>query len=147
MEAEKKTEYLVCHPDELRPVAANLLAHARGRTIFAFSGELGAGKTTLIQVLCRELGIEDAVTSPTFSIVNEYHLRSETDPPQVVYHLDLYRVKNLEEALDAGLMEYLDSGSICFVEWPQVAEVLLPPDTVSVHLSVTAGGCRKILSL
>lgn len=100
------------------------------KRVFAFHGEMGTGKTTFIKALCKVLGSKDALGSPTFSIVNEY--RSGKGDP--IYHIDLYRVETLREALDLGLTEYLESGHYCFVEWPQIAEELMPTDAVLLDL-------------
>ncbi len=105
-------------------------------------GDLGAGKTTLVQALCRRLGVTEAVTSPTFALVNEY--RGATDP---VYHLDLYRLADAEEAVGIGVEDYLFSPYYCFVEWPDVLAGLLPADYLSIQLTATADNHRKILLL
>jgi tRNA threonylcarbamoyladenosine biosynthesis protein TsaE len=115
---------------EIPAIAREFLKTFEGKHVFAFHGEMGTGKTTFIKALCRELGSMDALGSPTFSIVNEY--RSGKGDP--VYHIDLYRVETLREALDLGLTEYLESGHYCFVEWPQVAAELMPDDAVLLDL-------------
>lgn len=120
---------------EADAMAASLLNTFPDRRVFAFRGELGAGKTTLIKALCRELGVEDQATSPSFSIVNEY-LDAARRP---VYHFDLYRLKSVRELEDIGFHEYLDSGHYCFVEWPEIALALLPPGTVTVRINVMNG--------
>lgn len=102
---------------------------------------MGAGKTTFISALCRELGVrEDAVGSPTFAIVNEYRTASG-DP---VFHFDFYRIERPEEALDIGLYDYLDSGCLCLIEWPENIEGLLPDDTLIVNIDVLPDGTRKL---
>ena len=103
------------------------LGHYR---VFALYGEMGAGKTTWVHALCRYLGVKDAVASPTFSIINQY----ATQDGVVICHMDLYRLKDVEEALQAGVEEALESDAVCWVEWPERAEVLLPPDTVKVFI-------------
>ncbi|MDE7473505.1 MAG: tRNA (adenosine(37)-N6)-threonylcarbamoyltransferase complex ATPase subunit type 1 TsaE [Muribaculaceae bacterium] len=111
-------------------------------TVFAFYGDMGAGKTTFINALCRELGVsEDIATSPSFSIVNEY--RSDTTA-ELIYHFDLYRLDNLDEALDMGIEDYFDSGALCLLEWPERVEELLPDDTVRVKLFVNDDDSRTI---
>ena len=111
-------------------------------TVFAFYGDMGAGKTTFINALCRELGVsEDIATSPSFSIVNEY--RSDTTA-ELIYHFDLYRLDNLDEALDMGIEDYFDSGALCLLEWPERVEDLLPDDTVRVKLFVNDDDSRTI---
>ncbi len=103
--------------------------------IFAFYGEMGAGKTTFIKAICKELGVLHEVTSPSFAIVNEYKTKNNT----IIYHFDLYRIEKLPELLDIGFEEYLDSNAIIFIEWPEIAENLLPKTTVSVGISVVEG--------
>ena len=111
-------------------------------TVFAFYGDMGAGKTTFINALCRELGVsEDIATSPSFSIVNEY--RSDTTA-ELIYHFDLYRLDSLDEALDMGIEDYFDSGALCLLEWPERVEELLPDDTVRVKLFVNDDDSRTI---
>lgn len=112
------------------------------RTVIAFHGEMGAGKTTFINALVRRLGVEqDATGSPTFSLVNEY--RSDTTA-ELIYHFDLYRIENLEEAFDMGLEDYLESGCLCLIEWPEKVESMLPDDTVDVTISVNPDGLRTL---
>ncbi len=136
----------VFHIDELGEVAGELLAYAGDRKKIVFSGDLGAGKTTLIKAICRQLGVGEAVTSPTYALVNEY---ATTLPPFLpIYHFDLYRLKDLEEALDIGIEEYLyDNTSYCFIEWPEVISSLLPADIVKVELKIIKDSARKILYL
>lgn len=108
--------------------------------IFAFHGEMGAGKTTFINEVCRLLGVnDDATASPTFALVNEYRGTEGS-----IYHMDLYRVESAEEARDMGIEDYLDSGNLCFIEWPDVATPFLPDDTVNVHIIVKPGGKRSL---
>jgi tRNA threonylcarbamoyladenosine biosynthesis protein TsaE len=126
----------------------SLLAHTGDRRIMAFQGEIGAGKTTFIQAFCRRLGVQEPVTSPTFSLVNEYQYRSEDGGPvQSVFHMDLYRLEDTDEALDFGIEEYLDSGAYCLIEWPELVESLLPEDTVWINLRIVDDSTRKMLIL
>ncbi len=112
-------------------------------TVYAFYGQMGAGKTTLIAELCRALGVEDdEISSPTFSLINEY--RSSTTA-ELIYHFDLYRLKNLEEAFDIGAEDYFDSGALCFLEWPERIEDILPDDTVKVNIKVNEDQSRDII--
>lgn len=112
-------------------------------TVFAFYGDMGAGKTTVINALCRVLGVEeDTTNSPSFSIVNEY--RSDTTA-ELIYHFDLYRIENLEEAFDIGIEDYFDSGALCLLEWPERIEDILPYDTVKVEIKINDDNTRQLL--
>ena len=113
---------------------------ASGRSIVAFEGEMGAGKTTLIRALCAALGVADDVSSPTFALVNEY--RDGAGRP--VYHFDFYRIDSLDEALRIGAAEYFDSGYLCLIEWPSRIAELLPTDRLTVEISVTGPESRVI---
>jgi tRNA threonylcarbamoyladenosine biosynthesis protein TsaE len=115
---------------ELASAAKQFLAHFPTQKIFAFHGDLGAGKTTFIKILCEQLGVKDAMSSPSFSLVNEY--RDAQNNP--IYHFDLYRLKSPQEAFDIGMEEYLYSGNYCFVEWPERAEEILPEETIHVFI-------------
>lgn len=118
-------------PEEAADLAAALLHSCPERRVFAFRGELGAGKTTLIKALCAELGVAAGTGSPSFAIVNEYSAAGGAP----VYHFDLYRLKDASELDGIGFDEYLDSGHYCFIEWPELAGHRLPPDTVRIDLS------------
>ena len=110
-------------------------------TLVAFYAPMGAGKTTFTTAVCKALGVkEDAISSPTFAIVNEY--RSGTGEP--IYHFDFYRIERPEEALDIGLYDYLDSGALCLMEWPENIEGLLPEETLRVHIAVNPDGSRTL---
>lgn len=111
-------------------------------TVFAFNGQMGAGKTTFIKALCEALGVSETVTSPTFSIVNEY--RSD-DTGELIYHFDFYRIKKLDEAYDMGCEDYFYSGAVCFIEWPELVEDLLPGNTVWVDIRVNDDESRTIV--
>mgnify|MGYP000153868841 CR=1 FL=1 len=111
------------------------------RRIFAFYGKMGAGKTTFIKAVCEELGVSDVITSPTFAIVNEY--RSEI-AGELIYHFDFYRIKKLEEVYDMGYEDYLYSGALCFIEWPELIEELLPGNTVKVTIEEIENGEREV---
>lgn len=112
------------------------------RTVFAFYGDMGAGKTTFINALSRALGVEeDATGSPSFAIVNEY--RSDTTA-ELIYHFDLYRLESVEEALEIGVEDYFDSGALCLLEWPERIEALLPDDTVIVDIAVNPDESRTL---
>ena len=131
---------VVSQLDEVNAAARRLLGEGRERSVWLFTGDMGAGKTTLIQALCRALGVLSNVQSPTFSIVNEY----TTHEGHSVYHFDCYRLRNEAEALDIGIEEYFDSGDYCFIEWPERITSLWPATYYQVTLSVDADGSRTI---
>ena len=108
--------------------------------IFAFYGTMGAGKTTFVKALCEEMGVTDTVNSPTFAIVNEY----DTPTGRPVYHFDFYRIKRLAEVYDMGYEDYFYGRGICFIEWPELIEELLPEETVCVTIEEQADGSRVI---
>lgn len=111
--------------------------------VFAFHGQMGAGKTTFISALCRARGTTDHVGSPTFSLINEYRYK-EANTDKSIFHIDLYRLKDEEEALNAGVEDCLYSGNICFVEWPEKAPHLLPPDSVHVYVYTVNDRTRRL---
>lgn len=113
------------------------------RTVFAFRGEMGAGKTTFITEVCRQLGVEDMANSPSFSIINEYRSDSTAE---LIYHFDFYRLDSEEEAIEIGTEDYFDSGALCFIEWPERVESLLPGDTVEVSITVDAADNSRTIS-
>lgn len=109
--------------------------------VFAFYGKMGAGKTTFVKAICECLGVDDVITSPTFAIVNEYTSATTGD---AIYHFDFYRIKKLEEVYDMGYEDYFYSGSLCFLEWPELIEDLLPEDATKVTIEETADGARVV---
>lgn len=109
-------------------------------TVFAFRGEMGAGKTTFIKSICENLGVSDTINSPTFAIVNEYR----SDSGELIYHFDFYRINKIEEAYDFGYEDYFFSGSLCFIEWPEKIESLLPADVVNVNITISDDGSRNV---
>lgn len=127
--------------EEIAVAAKEFVAAMGERKVFAFYGKMGAGKTTFIKAVCEELGVEDVITSPTFAIVNEY--RSETSG-ELIYHFDFYRVKKIEEVYDMGFEDYFYSGALCFIEWPELCEEVLPEDTVKVTIEETPDSSRLI---
>ncbi len=125
---------------ELRRVAEELLAFCDERKVIIFIGEIGAGKTTLITQICALLKVNENISSPTYSIVNEYE-----SPNAPVFHIDLYRLKNIEEALGIGIEDYIYSGNYCFIEWPELIEQLLDPsELVTVKIETLEDNSRKI---
>ncbi len=124
---------------DLDKIASEFIADFSLSKIFAFHGDLGAGKTTFIKAICASLGVKDAMSSPSFSLVNEYLDENGNS----IYHFDLYRLKSPEEAFEIGMEEYLYSGNYCFIEWPERAEELLPEETVHVMIK-TIGETREI---
>ncbi len=128
--------------DDLDRAAYKFMTEMDDYTVFAFYGEMGAGKTTFINALCRQLGVEtDATNSPSFAIINEY--RSDTTA-ELIYHFDCYRLEREEEAVDLGAEDYFDSGALCLIEWPERIASLLPDDTVNVTITVGPGQERLI---
>ena len=124
----------------LQKTAKLLLDHFPEERIFALYGTMGAGRTTLIKALCKELGSEDYVTSPTFALINEY----STSTGALIYHFDFYRIKKLEEAYDLGYEDYIYSGNYCFIEWPEMIESLLPDGIVAVSIKEGDKGARQV---
>lgn len=125
--------------DGLPMVAEKILTSFKGKRLFAFQGTMGAGKTTLIKEICKQLQVVEVVNSPTFSLVNEY----TTASGGFVYHFDFYRIKKIEEAYDFGYEEYFFGEGICLIEWPEVIEELIPEDTVAVKIDLLPDGSRK----
>jgi len=127
-------------PEELPVVAKKFVASMGDSRIFALYGDMGAGKTTFIKAVCEELGVKDVINSPTFAIVNEY----STETGHLVYHFDFYRIRKKEEAFDFGYEEYIYSDAICFIEWPELIEDLLPGESRAVRISINPDGSRTI---
>jgi tRNA threonylcarbamoyladenosine biosynthesis protein TsaE len=127
----------------IKAAAQQLLALAAGTKVLAFEGDMGAGKTTFIHALCEVMGVVDVVSSPTYAIINQYLAALG----QTVYHIDLYRLKDEEEAVNAGVEDCLYSGNRCFVEWPQRAPGIFPADTMYVSIAVIDATTRKLAVL
>ena len=140
--------------NHIREAAREFIEPIGDRCIFAFYGKMGAGKTTFVKAICEELGVEDVVTSPTFAVINNYELRntnndagirnSEFGIPKNIYHFDFYRIKKLEEVYDMGYEDYFYSGALCFIEWPELIEEILPDDAVRVSITEQEDGSRQV---
>ena len=133
-------EFHISSTEQINQVAQQFIAAMGNHKLFAFYGEMGAGKTTFIKALCDELGVIDVVNSPTFAIANDY----ETELGDHIYHFDFYRLKTPQEALDFGVEDYFYSGHICFMEWPDQIGTLLPTESVRVAITVNADGSRTV---
>jgi tRNA threonylcarbamoyladenosine biosynthesis protein TsaE len=125
--------------ENIATAAEAIIGQSGGAKVFLFHGEMGAGKTTLIKALCKALGVADNISSPTFSIVNEYLI-----PKGKIYHFDFYRLKNQAEAMDMGCEEYFYSGEYCFIEWPEKIPDLLPDSYLDISIDIIAANSREI---
>jgi tRNA threonylcarbamoyladenosine biosynthesis protein TsaE len=134
-------EILIPDKKHLTMAARKLLKNYGENKIFAFYGSMGAGKTTIIKSVCEVLGAIDIISSPTFTLVNEY----KTENGESIYHIDFYRIKKLGEVFDFGVEEYLSGESYCFMEWPELVEEILPPETVKVRISVSDDEKRTLI--
>ena len=126
--------------DSIADAAKEFIAQMGERKIFAFYGAMGAGKTTFVKALCGEMGVTDTVNSPTFAIVNEY----DTPVGRPIYHFDFYRIKRLSEVYDMGYEDYFYGRGLCFIEWPELVEDLLPEETVKVTIEELEDGSRAV---
>ena len=126
--------------DHIREAAREFIEHIGGRRVFAFYGKMGAGKTTFVKAICEELGVDDVITSPTFAIINEYTSAKD----DTIFHFDFYRIKKLEEVYDMGYEDYFYSGALCFIEWPELIEDILPDDAVRVSIAEQEDGSRVV---
>lgn len=133
-------EFEVATPEELSRVSDFLIAQYRNTPIWILNGEMGAGKTTLIKVICESLEVIDVVNSPTFSIVNEYL----TERDESIYHFDFYRIEEEKEAVEIGTEEYFDSGSLCLVEWAERVPSLVPPEYIEININLQESQNRNI---
>ena len=137
----EKLELKIASLDTIEQTAEQFVDAMGDFSVFAFYGEMGAGKTTFINAICRVLGVEEVTKSPSFSIINEY--RSETTA-ELIYHFDCYRLEDEREAEDIGVEDYFESGAICLIEWPERIDNLLPDHTVRVDLNEEEDGTRSI---
>jgi tRNA threonylcarbamoyladenosine biosynthesis protein TsaE len=131
--------FIVTQLVELEAVAYSIIALTKQHSVFCLYGNLGAGKTTLVKLICEQLQVKDTITSPTYPIINEY-----SSPNGLIYHIDLYRLKSAEEAINIGLEEYLFSGNLCFIEWPDNFETLLPDHPIKIFIRKLEGESRVI---
>ena len=133
--------------EHIREAAREFIKQIGDRHVFAFYGKMGAGKTTFVKAICEELGVEDVITSPTFAIINEYtidKLQTSNIKHQSIYHFDFYRIKKIEEVYDMGYEDYFYSGALCFIEWPELIEDILPDDAVHVSITEQEDGSRLV---
>ena len=140
--------------EHIREAAREFIEHIGDHRVFAFYGKMGAGKTTFVKAICEELGVEDVITSPTFAIINEYTATPSTAAANSsfftihsslqIYHFDFYRIKKLEEVYDMGYEDYFYSGALCFIEWPELIEDILPDDAVRVSIAEQEDGSRVV---
>ena len=127
--------------DDIDGAAKEFVEYSRNYSVFAFAGELGAGKTTLVNAICKQFEVKEAVTSPTYAIIQEYYFEERN----IIYHIDLYRIKNIQEAIEAGVEDCLLSDAVCMVEWPERAIALFPPLTVYASLETLSPAVRKLI--
>lgn len=127
--------------EDINEAAKTFVENMGDGKVFAFYGKMGAGKTTFVKAVCECLGVKDVITSPTFAIVNEYTSATTGD---AIYHFDFYRIKKLEEVYDMGYEDYFYGGSLCFLEWPELIEDLLPEDATKVTIEETEDGARVV---
>ena len=144
--------------EHIREAAREFIEHIGDHRVFAFYGKMGAGKTTFVKAICEELGVDDVITSPTFAIINEYTIdKVQCSLTKVkatssmtmfnvqrIYHFDFYRIKKLEEVYDMGYEDYFYSGALCFIEWPELIEEILPDDAVRVSIAEQENGSRTV---
>ena len=127
--------------DDIENAAKEFFEFNSTYKVFAFAGEPGAGKTTFINAICKQLGVKETVTSPTYAIIQEYYFEKKG----TIYHIDMYRIKNIEEAIEAGVEDCLLSDKLCMVEWPEKAILLFPPETVYASLETLSANMRKLI--
>jgi tRNA threonylcarbamoyladenosine biosynthesis protein TsaE len=138
---------VISNIDDLQRAVAFVLKHAKHSKKILLYGDMGAGKTTFTKALCQHFGVEGNTSSPTYSLVNSYRYTDVQGNPQTIHHLDLYRLKTTEEALDIGIEDYLYDPNYCLIEWPQIIESLLPDDVVKIRIELLDKFERKIVIL
>ena len=126
---------------QIKSAVTQFLSAVNNHNVIALHGEMGAGKTTFVHALCDELGVENAVSSPTFSIINQY----TTAKGKTIYHLDLYRLKSVQEAIDAGVEVCFYSGNLCLVEWPEIAPSIFPDNTLHAYIEISGNNERRLV--
>ena len=134
------TELRIKQLEDINSVAKQFIELVGERRVFAMYGAMGVGKTTFVKAVCEELGVDDTINSPTFAIVNEYHTKEE----KIVYHFDFYRIEDVQEAYDFGYEDYFYSQAMCFIEWPERIESILPIDVVNLNFTEEEDGSRTI---
>ncbi len=134
-------EIILNSKNDIDKAAKEFLNFYKEEAVFAFYGEMGAGKTTFIKSICEQLEVIDTVTSPTFSLINEYYTSNDA----LLYHFDFYRIETIQEAKDIGCEDYFYSGNICLIEWPEKIEEILPENTVNIKIEVLSPDSRKII--
>ena len=141
-------ELIVEKVEDLKEVIGKLLQFAGERKKWLFTGEIGAGKTTLIQAICQYFSVAEKVTSPTFSLINEYSGQNpQNEESMLIYHMDLYRLELLQEAIDIGIEDYLYDEHYCFIEWPALIESILPEEVLKINIEILENSSRKIIFL
>ena len=145
---KRKMEIKIQDIDHIREAAREFVENIGEARVFAFYGKMGAGKTTFVKAICEELGVDDVITSPTFAIINEYTAAPNPSAlslqTSTIYHFDFYRIKKLEEVYDMGYEDYFYSGALCFIEWPELIEEILPDDAVRVSIIEQENGSRVV---
>ena len=140
-------EWLIDHPEALAEQMPAIAAALGSRRKIALYGDMGAGKTTFVAAFCRFLGAEAPVSSPTFSLINEYAFTDESGGPALIHHLDLYRLRSIQEAMDIGVIDVLDDPWYCLLEWPQLVESLFPEGLVKIQIDILGESLRRVLIL
>lgn len=135
------TQLIINNIEEIDLIASKFLEKTTRYSIFAFYGEMGVGKTTFIKAICRNMGVIDSVSSPTFSLINEYRTKTS----ESIYHFDFYRIESIEEAYDFGYEDYFFSGNKCLIEWPEKIEDLLPENCLRIHITELPDKSRKLV--